>query len=271
MLLLIYYYNKLKLNLQDESYMYMVSDLLLGGDLRYHLNQQGRFAEDRSKLYVCEIALALDYLHKEMIVHRDVKPENILLDDEGHAHLTDFNLATRLAPNTCATSFSGTKPYMAPEVLLCSLGYLTGYDYRVDWYSLGICFYEMLMGRRPFDYTTHLSSEQVLYLMSKSLLALPSHWPSDLISFISCMLRFRRTAPVFIPRSDRMNCDPIYELEMHIIGSLEKNYRDQRQKNHTKDEKRMNEISQAFISYNREYQCCANQKVFFTNQIPNLY
>lgn len=57
--------------------------------------------------------------------------------------------------------FTGTRPYMAPEILLCSLGYLSGYDHRVDWYSLGICFYEMLMGRRPFEYAVHLSSRQV--------------------------------------------------------------------------------------------------------------
>lgn len=50
---------------------------------------------------------------------------------------------------------------MAPEILLCSLGYLAGYDHRVDWYSLGICFYEMLMGRRPFEYAVHSSSHQV--------------------------------------------------------------------------------------------------------------
>lgn len=59
-------------------------------------------------MYICEIALALNYLHGEMIMHRDVKPENILLDDQGHAHLTDFNLATRLSPKTLATSFSGS-------------------------------------------------------------------------------------------------------------------------------------------------------------------
>lgn len=63
--------------------MYMVTDLLLGGDLRYHLRQQGKFAEDRSKLYLCEISLAVEYLHEQRIVHRDLKPENILLDEHG--------------------------------------------------------------------------------------------------------------------------------------------------------------------------------------------
>lgn len=63
--------------------MYMISDLLLGGDLRYHLSQQGKFAEDRAKLYLCEIALAVEYLHENNIIHRDIKPENILLDEQG--------------------------------------------------------------------------------------------------------------------------------------------------------------------------------------------
>lgn len=84
----------------------MISDLLLGGDLRFHLND-GKFSEARVKLYICELALALDYLQSKRIIHRDIKPDNILLDVSGHAYLSDFNLATKLEPNTLATSFSG--------------------------------------------------------------------------------------------------------------------------------------------------------------------
>lgn len=87
----------------------MVSDLYAGGDLRHHLNQLGRFSEPIAKLYVCEIALALQYLHSKRIIHRDVKLENLLLDSEGHAHLADFNLATKLEENQLATAFSGKR------------------------------------------------------------------------------------------------------------------------------------------------------------------
>lgn len=262
--------------------MYMVSDLLLGGDLRYHLNQEGRFSEDRAKLYICEVALALDYLHSELIVHRDVKPENILLDEQGHAHLTDFNLATRVAPNTLATSFSGTRPYMAPEILLCSLGHIAGYDHRVDWFSLGVCFYEMLKGRRPYEYSSQFSSPQVLCLMSsENSLALSAHWPSDLRSFISQMLRFevagrisslrafsrhiymeridmnavlaRKTAPVFIPRADSLNCDPTYELEERIVGSSTIRRRRKLSASSQEELQRaVDEITRSFNAFNRQ-------------------
>lgn len=92
---------------QDSEEMFMVFDLLLGGDLRYHLSQKGVFEPDLVKLYICEMALALDYLQKKFIVHRDVKPDNILLDDYGHARLTDFNIATILTGSSLATSCTG--------------------------------------------------------------------------------------------------------------------------------------------------------------------
>lgn len=87
----------------------MISDLLIGGDLSQHLNDSGRFSEARAKLYMCEIALALDYLHHLKIAHRDVKPGNILLDASGHAHLADFNLALKIGESSdgLATSLTG--------------------------------------------------------------------------------------------------------------------------------------------------------------------
>ncbi|KAK2170958.1 hypothetical protein NP493_1120g01033 [Ridgeia piscesae] len=97
---------------QDDEDMFMVADLLLGGDLRYHIQQGIQFTERQVKLYLCEIALALDYLRTQRILHRDIKPDNMLLDEEGHIHLTDFNVAIQLQEGQSATALSGTKPYM---------------------------------------------------------------------------------------------------------------------------------------------------------------
>lgn len=93
---------------QDQEDMFMVFDLLMGGDLRYHLSQKGTLEPEQVKLYACELGLVLDYLQKKRIVHRDIKPDNILLDEFGHAHLTDFNIATVLGDGSLATSSTGT-------------------------------------------------------------------------------------------------------------------------------------------------------------------
>ncbi|RWS01939.1 serine/threonine-protein kinase 32B-like protein, partial [Dinothrombium tinctorium] len=96
----------------DEEDIFMVVDLLLGGDLRYHLQQERFFSEERVAFYLWEISLALDYLKSCKILHRDIKPDNILLDEAGHVHITDFNIAIELNERDEATSMSGTKPYM---------------------------------------------------------------------------------------------------------------------------------------------------------------
>ncbi|KAJ3270517.1 hypothetical protein HDV01_007773 [Terramyces sp. JEL0728] len=103
---------------QDDEHMFMVIDLALGGDLRYHLMRIGSLPEQTVRIYAAEISSALHYLHGQNIIHRyfwfdysDLKPENLLLDDEGHIHVTDFNVAIML-DEKIPTSKSGTTAYM---------------------------------------------------------------------------------------------------------------------------------------------------------------
>ncbi|KAK9728695.1 Serine/threonine kinase [Basidiobolus ranarum] len=130
---------------QDDYNMFMALDLMLGGDLRFHMNRR-RFSEQAVRFWVSELACGLRYLHKQSIIHRDIKPDNILLDQEGHAHLTDFNIAI-MHSNKPLLSRSGTYNYMAPEIFSPH-----GYDTTVDWWSLGVVFYEAIYGKRPFTF-----------------------------------------------------------------------------------------------------------------------
>ncbi|CAG8593826.1 6383_t:CDS:2, partial [Racocetra fulgida] len=98
---------------QDDENLFMVLDLMLGGDLRFHLERQACMREDVVKFYVAEVSLGLNYLHSKKIVHRDLKPDNVLLDEKGHAHLTDFNIAVHFNERKPLTSVAGSMAYMA--------------------------------------------------------------------------------------------------------------------------------------------------------------
>ncbi|KAI5290561.1 hypothetical protein KEM54_001170, partial [Ascosphaera aggregata] len=88
---------------------------MTGGDLRFHISRKA-FTEEAIRFWVAELACALRYCHSKGIIHRDVKPDNVLLDSEGHVHLTDFNVASDYRPDRKLTSKSGTMAYLAPEV-----------------------------------------------------------------------------------------------------------------------------------------------------------
>ncbi|XP_050436833.1 serine/threonine-protein kinase 32A isoform X2 [Adelges cooleyi] len=232
---------------QDEEDLFMVSDLLLGGDLRYHLGQDVKFNENCIKLFACEIGSALEYLQSERIIHRDIKPENILLDEEGHAHITDFNIAATLIDKKVATSLSGTKPYIAPEVYLCSLGECPGYSYAVDWWSLGVTLYEIMSRCRPYDIHSNTSPREVrtMIMNSTSTTPIPPRCSDQLgilfqkllcinpeeritnvkkLKSVPCISRYnfgmileKQIKPSFTPPKDRLNCDPTFELEEMIV------------------------------------------------------
>ncbi|XP_052228733.1 serine/threonine-protein kinase 32A-like [Dreissena polymorpha] len=230
---------------QDEEDMFMVVDLLLGGDLRYHIQQDCAFNEQRIKLYIAEIALALDYLQSKQIIHRDIKPDNILLDEEGHVHITDFNIATVIRDGQLATSLSGTKPYMAPEMYACAMEECPGYSYAIDWWSLGICAYEMLRGKRPYDIHSNTTAQEAKLMFTTSRPCSVTPWEDQMRGLLKQLLHLdpdkrisslnvlkqhsymvdmdfsrvlqRQIKPAFVPSKDHLNCDPTYELEEMII------------------------------------------------------
>ena len=117
-----------------------------GGELFYHLHKEKRFNNEKAKFYIIEMILAIEYLHKNNMLYRDLKPENVLIDKTGHIKLTDFGLSKIIRkPKDKAYTICGTPQYLAPEVLSDQ-----GYDYTVDWWSLGCVFYELLIGRAPY-------------------------------------------------------------------------------------------------------------------------
>eukprot|EP01104_Vermistella_antarctica_P002448 TRINITY_DN12692_c0_g1_i1.p1 TRINITY_DN12692_c0_g1~~TRINITY_DN12692_c0_g1_i1.p1 ORF type:complete len:442 (+),score=157.22 TRINITY_DN12692_c0_g1_i1:237-1562(+) len=136
---------KLNFAFQTDDKLYMILDYINGGELFYHLKKEGRFSEERVRMYAAEIALALLHLHQFDIVYRDLKPENILLDSEGHIKITDFGLSKELQNEEGTHTFCGTPEYLAPEVLKGQ-----GHGTAVDWWSLGTLIYEMLTGLPPF-------------------------------------------------------------------------------------------------------------------------
>ncbi len=120
---------------QTRGHLCMVMEYLTGGELYSHLKRGGSFSEARTAFYAAEITLGLETLHRNGIIYRDLKLENVLLDEVGHIKLTDFGLAGRTLQEGNKEkkrySFCGTMEYLAPEIIKGC-----GYDKAVDWWSL---------------------------------------------------------------------------------------------------------------------------------------
>ncbi|KAK6512273.1 hypothetical protein TWF481_001163 [Arthrobotrys musiformis] len=244
----------LRYSFQDVEYLYIVVDLMNGGDLRFHINRKS-FTEDAVRFWMAEIACALVYTHKRLIVHRDVKPDNILLDSDGHVHLADFNVASDIQPDRPLTSKSGTLAYLAPEVYAGK-----GYNTAVDWWSLGVVFYECIYGKRPFISDSHEE-------LAKEIMRASPHYPvtsppvsTQCMSAIRALLdpdpKYRLGAagfetfqnhpffekidfealmrkeiePVFVPSRDKTNFDATYDLEELLLEEAPLEARARRQK-----------------------------------------
>ncbi|PKY03020.1 ribosomal protein S6 kinase [Aspergillus campestris IBT 28561] len=244
----------LRYSFQDIEYIYLVVDLMNGGDLRFHISRKC-FTEDAIRFWLAELGCALRYIHSQGIIHRDVKPDNILLDSEGHVHLADFNVASDFRPGKPLTSKSGTLAYLAPEVYEGG-----GYASEVDWWSLGVTFYECVYNKRPFEGRSQevlsdaIKKAQPRYFVTNPAVTVPclramgALMEKDrsrrigAVSFESFTshpffaeldfeaLERKEIPSVFTPSSDKTNFDATYDLEELLLEEAPLEARARRQK-----------------------------------------
>ncbi|KAI8616523.1 camp-dependent protein kinase A [Chytriomyces sp. MP71] len=130
-------------SMQDPKNLYFVLEFVQGGELFTFLRRSGRFRNSMAKFYAVEVLLAFDYLHTRDIIYRDLKPENCLIDANGHIKITDFGFAKEVPDVTW--TLCGTPDYLAPEIIQSK-----AYGRAVDYWAFGILVYEMLAGHPPF-------------------------------------------------------------------------------------------------------------------------
>ena len=188
---------------QDFYNLYLVMDLLTGGDLRFHIAHKKVFTESQTKFFIANMLLALDYIHSQNIIHRDIKPENLVLEKKGYLRITDFGVA-KINEIDNSSETSGTPGYMAPEVIL-----VQNHGPPSDFFALGVIGYEFMLGFRP--YLGRGRKEIKNLIISKqakiSKEELPEDWSEESREFINLLLQRK-------PRK-RLGYNGVDEIKQH--------------------------------------------------------
>ncbi|CAD8199818.1 unnamed protein product [Paramecium octaurelia] len=220
---------ELKCSFQDDKYLYLVMEYMAGGDLMTLLMKKDILTEDEAKFYIAELVLAVDSIHKMNYIHRDLKPDNILIDRKGHLKLSDFGLCKyseikpkvelgrkiqnqNVAPTPIlnkmqkrrqlALSTVGTPDYIAPEVFTQQ-----GYTETVDWWSVGVMLYEMVVGYPPFfSDDPQTTCQKILHWQSTFQI------PQDMSLSPQCIDLIRR---LVADHTERLGINGVSEIKIH--------------------------------------------------------
>jgi len=168
---------------QDAEWVYMLIEYLPGGDL-FDVQDDigGTFTEDQARFYISGVVLALEHMHKQHVIYRDLKPENVLVDQAGYIKVVDLGLAKRLMVGTKTFTQCGTPCYFSPEIIQH-----LAYDFAVDWWCCGVLLFELLTGRTPFETADH--NVQAMYVkILKNEIVFPETFSAHAQSLIAALL-----------------------------------------------------------------------------------
>uniref|UniRef100_A0A8C1STM1 non-specific serine/threonine protein kinase n=1 Tax=Cyprinus carpio TaxID=7962 RepID=A0A8C1STM1_CYPCA len=206
---------------QDVKYLYLVMEFMPGGDL-VTLTSNYDIPEEWARFYTAEVVLALDAIHSLGFIHRDIKPDNMLLDRNGHLKLADFGTCMKMDSKgmvRCDTAV-GTPDYISPEVLMSQGG--TGYYGReCDWWSVGVFIYELLVGDTPF-YAESLVGTYGKIMDHKNSLTFPddiemSETAKDLI----CAFLSDREVRLGRSGVDEIKCHPFFKNDQWTFDTIQ--------------------------------------------------
>jgi len=152
---------------KDDLHIYMCLELVLGGELFSYLSNAGLVPADHAKFYAACVVSVFEYLHGKKIVYRDLKPENLLIDEGGYIKVVDFGFAKKITDRTY--TLCGTPEYLSPEIIIGK-----GHNAAVDYWALGILIFEMLCGYTPFA----VESTDQMYVC-RNIVSSEVEWPIE--------------------------------------------------------------------------------------------
>ena len=209
---------------QDNHYLYMILDLMKGGDLRYYIKLSEKskriFTEKEVNFLVANLVLALEYIHKNNIIHCDLKPENILVNKNGYFYLTDFSIATNKTEkenninkanannNNTNNYLAGSLGYMPPEIM-----FEENLNFCADYFSFGVICYELLMGQIPYQ-SKSLEEMKKLIMANQVQIKkfnIPEGWSETFADFINKLIQRKQTKRLGYNNIDEIKNHPWLE------------------------------------------------------------